>query len=208
MITNMPLSYPRTSAERRCIRAVSKSGRFLNNRPRNILASKVSLLYTLASRPGIGEHTVTLAFESKPKSIRRDHLVVEELGTELLIYDQKRTQAFCLNEKAAFVWQHCDGKTTVAEISAQLSKSLDERVNDKVVEFALQTLSREGLLEPSQSSAPTGMTRRDLIQEIGVRAAVALPVVTALFVSAPKAHASGKPGWSDPPPPPPPHHGF
>ena len=60
--------------------------------------------------------------EVKPKSLKRDHLVVEELGKELMIYDQTRNQAFCLNEKsgvcmAALRWSnlcsiHCrfDGK--------------------------------------------------------------------------------------------------
>jgi hypothetical protein len=53
---------------------------------------------------------------TKPKSLNRDQLVVEELGTELMIYDQKRNRAFCLNQKAAFVWQRCDGKTTIGEL--------------------------------------------------------------------------------------------
>ena len=87
--------------------------------------------------------------EIKPKSLKRDQLVVEELGTELMIYDQKRNQAFCLNQKAAFVWQHCDGKTTVAEIAAKLALALDEPADEKIVQFALQSLSQDGLLEPS-----------------------------------------------------------
>ena len=136
---------------------------------------------------------MTLAIEQKPKSLRRDQLVVEELATELLIYDQKRNQAFCLNKKAAFVWLHCDGNTTITEISAQMSKSLGEPVDEEIVEFALQSLSKDGLLEPSLSFVPMAMTRRDLIEKIGIRAAVALPLVTALLVATPKAHASGKP---------------
>jgi hypothetical protein len=50
------------------------------------------------------------------------------------------------------------------------------------------------LLEPSTFEAvlPLGMTRRQVMQKIGVRAAVALPLVTALMVATPKAHASGK----------------
>jgi hypothetical protein len=130
--------------------------------------------------------------ETNPKSLKRDQLVVEELGTELMIYDQKRNQAFCLNQKAAFVWQHCDGQTTVAAIAAKMEQSLGEPVDEKVVEFALQSLAQDGLLEPANSLfVATGMTRRDLIQKVGVRAAVALPLVTALLVATPKAHASG-----------------
>ena len=132
--------------------------------------------------------------EAKPKSLNRDQLVVEELGTELMIYDQRRNQAFCLNQKAAFVWQHCDGKTTIAEIAAEMAKSLSEPIDVAVVQFALQGLSQDGLLETSTFTpfAAEGMTRRDMMQKIGVRAAVALPLVTALMVATPKAHASGK----------------
>ena len=136
--------------------------------------------------------------ETKPKSLKRDQLVVEELGTELMIYDQKRNRAFCLNQKAAFVWQRCDGQTTVAAIAAKMEQALGEPVDEKVVEFALQSLAQDGLLQPADSLlVVTGMTRRDLIQKVGVRAAVALPLVTALLVATPKAHASGT--KNDPP---------
>jgi hypothetical protein len=147
----------------------------------------------------IGGSALTPNNEAKPKSLKRDQLVVEELGTELMIYDQKRNQAFCLNQKAAFVWQHCDGKTSVTEIAAKLALSLGEPADEKVVQFALQSLSQDGLLEPSTflPLVPAGMTRRDMMQKIGVRAAISLPLVTALLVATPKAHASGR-GGRDP----------
>jgi hypothetical protein len=132
--------------------------------------------------------------EVKPKSLNRDRLVVEELGTELMIYDQRRNQAFCLNRKAAFVWEHCDGKTNVAEIAAQMAQSLNEPIDVTVVQFALQGLSKDGLLETSTllPFAAERLTRRDMMQKVGVRAAVALPLVTALLVATPKAHASAR----------------
>jgi Coenzyme PQQ synthesis protein D (PqqD) len=143
---------------------------------------------------------LTTSVEMKPKSLSRDRLIVEELGAELMIYDQERNQAFCLNQKAALVFQYCDGKTTVAGIAAQLTQTLGEPVGEKVVQFALQGLSQDGLLEPSDLPLifAAGMTRREVMQKIGVRAAVALPLVTALMVATPKAHASGK---SSAPPP-------
>jgi len=130
--------------------------------------------------------------EAKPKSLNRDQLVIEELGTELMIYDQRRNQAFCLNQKAAFVWQHCDGKTTIAEIAVQMAQSLHEPMDPAVVRFALQGLSNDGLLETSTflPFVAEGLTRRDMLQKVGVSAAVALPLVTALMVATPKAHAS------------------
>jgi hypothetical protein len=130
--------------------------------------------------------------EIKPKSLSRDQLVVEDLGAELMIYDQKRNRAFCLNQRAAFIWQRCDGKTTVGELAAKLAQSSGETIDEKVVQFALQSLFQDGLLEPStfQPVVPLGMTRRQIMQKIGVRAAVSLPLVAALMVATPKAHAS------------------
>jgi hypothetical protein len=43
--------------------------------------------------------------EIKPKSLSRDQLVVEDLGSELMIYDQNRNRAFCLN-LAALRWKN------------------------------------------------------------------------------------------------------
>lgn len=144
------------------------------------------------------------ALETMPKSLKSDRLVVEELGTELMVYDQARNQAFCLNQTAAFVWQHCDGQSTIKDIATKMEQSLKKPIDESIVSFALQSLSKDGLLEhPSATSfVPAQMSRRDLIQKIGVRAAVAIPLVTALAVATPKAHASS----SNPGGPPYHHH--
>ena len=136
------------------------------------------------------------ANDLKPKSLKSDQLVVEELGTELMIYDQTRNQAFCLNQKAAFVWKRCDGKTTISDMTAQMAESLGEPADEKIVQFALQSLSQDGLLEVHSflPFVPVGMSRRELMQKIGVRAVIALPLVTALAVATPKAHASSSGG--------------
>jgi hypothetical protein len=136
--------------------------------------------------------TLTPSIEVKPMGLSRDQLIVEELGAELMVYDQKRNQAFCLNQTAALVFQYCDGKTTVAGIAARLTETLGEPVGEKVVQFALQSLSQDGLLGPLDFPpiVAAGMTRREVMQKIGVRTAVALPLVTALLVATPKAHAS------------------
>ena len=130
--------------------------------------------------------------ERKPQRLKSDGLIVEPLATELMIYDQKRNQAFCLNQKAAFVWQRCDGKTTTAQIAADMAQDLNLPVDEKVVEFALATLSKDGLLEAPAFLPAASLSRRSLIQKFGVSAAMALPLVTALTVATPRAHASSK----------------
>jgi hypothetical protein len=171
----------------------------------NILSHSVILGYTLdipKGKPEILEVHMLPTNLTNPKSLRRDQLVVEDLGTELMIYDQQRNKAFCLNQKAAFVWQHCDGNTSVAEIATLLAQSTDEVIDQKMVQFALQSLSQDGLLEPStfEPVAAVGMTRREVMQKIGIRTAVALPLVTALMVATPRAHASGKSSTGGKPP--------
>jgi Coenzyme PQQ synthesis protein D (PqqD) len=156
---------------------------------------------------------ITNSNRNTPRRVTGDHFIVEQLMKEVMIYDRNKNKAFCLNHKAAFVWQHCDGTTTIDEVTVLLQQVSPEPVDAAVVEFALETLAAEGLLEPSsfEFRVPAGMTRRSLMQKFGLSAAMSLPLVTALLVAAPKAHASSAvPGRKPPPPPPPPprpsHH--
>jgi hypothetical protein len=57
-----------------------------------------------------------MALKDYPHS-RTKELVVQELKGELLIYDLSTNKAFCLNETSALVWQLCDGKSSISEIS-------------------------------------------------------------------------------------------
>jgi len=148
---------------------------------------------------------ITNANRDTPQRVVGDHFIVEQLMNEVMIYDRKRNRALCLNQKAAFVWQHCDGTTTINELMALLQQVSSEPVDGAVIEFALETLAADGLLEPSsfESRVPVGMTRRSLMQKFGLSAAMSLPVVTALLVATPKAHASSSsPGRTSAPPPP------
>ena len=126
--------------------------------------------------------------EGCPLRLQSEKLLIEELPNELMIFDQERNKAFCLNQTAAFVWKQADGKTPVAEIAKRLERDPGRPVDEQVIWFALEVLSKDGLLSSPTvppSAAAAGVTRRDLLQKMGV-GAVALPVVTVLFVSPPK----------------------
>ena len=58
---------------------------------------------------------------NNPKS-RNNEIVVQEADKELLIYDLTTNKAMMLNETSAIIWQMCDGKTTVGQMSGQLAK--------------------------------------------------------------------------------------
>jgi len=121
---------------------------------------------------------------------RENDLVVQELPEEVLIYDLKTNKAFCLNQTAAFVWQHADGETTVTQIAYLLQKKLRTPVDESVVWFALEQLEKDGLLENKTQASLifAGMNRRDLIKTLGKSAAVALPLV--MMITAPHAAAA------------------
>ena len=80
---------------------------------------------------------------------RRDDVLVEELGDEVVFSDPRTTRAFHLNGTAYFVWQRCDGRTTTRQIARDLTAAFDvdldralDDVEQLVVFFALNGLTR------------------------------------------------------------------
>jgi len=131
--------------------------------------------------------------EERPLRLQSKSMILEQLQHELIIYDPEQNKAFCLNHTAAFVWNRADGKTTVAEMAKSLGQHSDRPrpENEKLVGFALEVLAKDGLLVSSTVMRPAalGLTRRRMLQQLGV-GTVAMPAVTALFLSKAKARAS------------------
>lgn len=120
---------------------------------------------------------------------RKDGLLVQELANEVLVYDLERHKAHCLNPTAAQIWKHCDGRTSVAQMTRLLEKSLGTGVDEDVVWCALNQLEKDHLLE-DKVAWPVGMeriSRRELVRRVGV-AAVLLPLITT--IAAPTALAN------------------
>jgi hypothetical protein len=141
--------------------------------------------------PGLESMTMINMKNICPLRLQSEKLLIEELPKELMIFDPDRNKAFCLNHAASFVWKQADGKTPVAEMAKRLERDLGRPVDEQVIWFALEVLSKDGLLRSAMIPPPSAarVTRRDLLQKMGV-GAMALPVVTVLFVSPAKAHAS------------------
>ena len=57
---------------------------------------------------------------SKKPLARSEELVIEELGDELLVYDESTHRAHCLSATAARVWRACDGQRTPDALCAEL----------------------------------------------------------------------------------------
>lgn len=119
---------------------------------------------------------------------RKEGLLVETLPDEVLVYDLERKKAHCLNQTAALIWQHCDGRRTVSEIALALGNHLNAPIDEEVVWYGLNHLSKTRLLEEevARPGELRNATRRDLIRKIGL--AVSIPLV--ISVLAPQASAS------------------
>ena len=116
--------------------------------------------------------------ESLPQA-RREGLLEETLGKELLLYDQSSHTAHCLSPVAACVWRNCNGERDLTEL-AELGGISKDLVAD-----ALHELHEKDLLhvDPQlpQSIVP-GVSRREALiraARYGAAAAGASLIVSA-----------------------------
>ena len=115
-------------------------------------------------------------------STRQNDLVVQTLNDEVLIYDLRINKAYCLNQTASLVWEACDGKRSVPEISEYVSKKLNSTANEDLVWLALDQLKKDDLLANGGDvvSKFEGVSRREVIKKVGLGTMVALPVIASL----------------------------
>jgi hypothetical protein len=119
-------------------------------------------------------HLTVLTADQKPVA-REDELVVEEVGEELLVYDQTNDTAHSLSVPAARVWLACDGERSAKGLSAELDLDAD------TVARALEELDECNLLDNGQPI--TGMTRREAslkTAKLGA-AAVSAPLIYSIL---------------------------
>ena len=119
---------------------------------------------------------------------RETRLIIKELDDEVLIYDLDTDKAHCLNQTAALVWKHCDGKRTPTQLRELMEKETGSSVPNEVVWLALDQLEKFHLLDRSRAEQIhlAGRSRREVVRRIGI-AAAALPVI--ISITAPTANA-------------------
>ena len=115
-------------------------------------------------------------------TMREQGLVIDDLPDEVLVYDLENHKAHCLNRSAALVWRACDGKSSSAAIARRLTAELDSPFSEDLVVLALNQLEKLDLLQheaamPAQFAV---LSRRRMIRNLGLAAAVAVPVVTSI----------------------------
>jgi len=121
--------------------------------------------------------------------MRKQNLIVDELPEEVLVYDLDRHKAHCLNRTAALVWRRCDGKTAPREIARRLQRELDQPFNEEMVWLALRQLNKINLLAEPVSLPPklAGMSRREMVRNLGIAATVPLVITSIVAPTAGQA---------------------
>ncbi len=131
------------------------------------------------------------AEHERPKA-RSQGLTVQELDTEVMVYDETAARAHCLNATAAMVWRYCDGNTTVAAMAARLGADAGAPVDDDIVLLALSELGDRGLLErPVRGHVGGAVSRRQALVRLGATAGILLPMITSLVAPTSAAAQSG-----------------
>jgi hypothetical protein len=123
---------------------------------------------------------MTMKGQEAPRGIR-EHICTQQVGAEILVYDERRHKAFCLNQSSSVIWGLANGERTIGEMAAAASLQLESPVSEDFVLFAINELRREGLVE--QEATPelaSTISRRVMMRRIGVGGALLLPAIAAI----------------------------
>lgn len=129
----------------------------------------------------------------KPRA-RTEDLLIEQLETELLVYDSQNHRAHCLGGTAARVWRACDGATDMQSLAIALQLTAEEVSN------AVDELERSQLLDglpvlDVTSRKDSGITRREMtLRSAKLGGAIAsAPLIYSIAVPSPAAAATPTP---------------
>jgi hypothetical protein len=119
---------------------------------------------------------------AKRPTRRTESLVIEQAGPDTLVYDERTHRAFCLDARAARVWDLCDGQRTEDEITEAYGEGL---AAGSIVSWTVNALEQAGLLEARGSTPRAALSRRTLIRDVGL---AAIPII--MGITAPRARAA------------------
>lgn len=115
---------------------------------------------------------------------RKDEIVIQEIDGEVLIYDLRNDKAFCLNATSAAIWKLCDGDKSVADIASRVAADFKATNSEDLVWLALDQLKKEKLIDGGLDKGYdhfNGLSRRQVIKNIGMGSMVAIPIVASLL---------------------------
>ncbi len=119
---------------------------------------------------------------------RSEGLLVEQVGDELVVFDETTFEAHALKPVAAAVFSAADGNSTVEDLAASVGATLGREVTMSEVDAALSELESVGLMVEPSETLSEGISRRRLLQVGGATAAgvmVSSALVPALAAASP-----------------------
>ena len=125
---------------------------------------------------------------------RNADLILTATDDELIIFDVEAEQIHHLDAVSAAVWQHCDGRRSMAEVAAAATDALGARVDVDAVAIAAAKLDEARLLV--EAVAIPRMSRRIFGRRVAMAGAAAVPAVVS--ITAPHASASASGGCNEP----------
>ena len=122
-------------------------------------------------------------------------ILAEQLGDEIVVYDQQRKTAHRLNKTVALVWQNADGTRSISDLVTILKQDLNEAADENLVLLSLDRLDAVHLLEesPKISSKQTRTSRREFVRKVGAVGVLSLllPLITTMAVPTPAEAQTG-----------------
>jgi len=123
---------------------------------------------------------------SKTLPARKDDLIVQKLGEDVIVYDRSAHRAHSLNRTAALVFEKLDGRNDLPGVARHVTTVLGRGPSDEIVANAVNELAAADLLRPGAS-----LPRRVILR--GMTAAL-VPVITSIAVPPAASAASCLPG--------------
>jgi hypothetical protein len=117
----------------------------------------------------------------RPRALRTG-LLVQTVGDQQVVYDQKRQRLHVLNRTTSLVWRHCDGQRTLSDLVELVGRELDAAVDESVIRLALEQLTEARLLEgaAASTSGTESLSRREMLQRAAaVAVGVLVPSITS-----------------------------
>ena len=115
---------------------------------------------------------------------RSNNLLIEEVAGELLVFDTGSNRAHCLNESAARIWRHCDGKRSIEMLASHLFPKLLPSDAQRLVAVGVERLRRKHLLEDSASGTEVDLSKRQMLKKVAIiatAAGIAAPLVSSIL---------------------------
>jgi len=125
---------------------------------------------------------------ARPKR-REENLIVREVGDEVIVYDQDRHKAHCLNAEAAAIWNACNGNRDGRAILECVHGGVIADEHRVAYLVGLRELQKNHLLdrveEGSEIRTLGRTSRRELLARVGKAAAVTLALPAVMSIVSP-----------------------